>query len=858
MIRRIAVLLSVLTTMLLVFTISSLAQSQSLLTRHTRDEVINGEATSLGRLPATESMKLDLMLALRHQPELENFLKDLYDPTSPSYRHFLTVEDFTARFGPGQDEYDAVVRFAKANGLQVTGNRARNRILVQVSGTVASIEKAFHVQLGLYQHPTENRTFYAPDREPSVDLPFQLWHISGLDNYSIPHPMIEKRPSQPGKTQPKPAGAHDNATTGSCPSASFCGSDMRGAYYEGASLTGAGQSLGLFEFVGTDLADLSTYYTNAKQTLNVPVTLLSVDGTPTSCLAAQGCDDTEQTLDMTQALGMAPNMSSLVMYIGSSDSAIFNGMATASPLNAQLSCSWGWSPVDPKTDDPIFQEFSAQGQNLFAAAGDSGVWRGNGAWPADDDYLVSVGGTDLTTQSAGGPWASETAWSDGGGGISPDKFPIPYWQVAAAAGCSGCSQTYRNGPDVSANANFTFYVCADQDGCTANDYGGTSFAAPMWAGYLALANQQAVLNGNPALGFINPEIYSIGLSSSYTTDFHDITQGNNGDGAGPGFDLASGWGSPNDSGLINSLAGKFFTLTPNPYILSIPQGGSNTSAITVSTVNGFSGSVTLSATGLPSGVSASFNPNPATTTSTLILTATAGATLGETTIFVNGTSGSLSTETGIQLTVAGAAQAVLSPTSVVFANEVVGGTSAAKTVTLSNPGNATLNIGGIATSGDFAVASKTCGATLAVGAKCTIKVTFNPTQLGTRTGSLSVTDNAAGSPQSVSLSGTGTTDAALTPAKASFPKTAVGSQSAAKTFTLSNKESVALTGVSPSTTGNFSISATTCGSSLAAKSKCTISVVFKPTETGVQTGTLQVNDSAFGSPQVSTLTGTGK
>lgn len=86
----------------------------------------------------------------------------------------------------------------------------------------------------------------------------------------------------------------------------------------------------------------------------------------------------------------------------------------------------------------------------------------------------------------------------------------------------------------------------------------------------------------------------------------------------------------------------------------------------------------------------------------------------------------------------------------------------------------------------------------------------------------------------------------------------MGSQSAAKTFTLSNKESVALTGVSPSTTGNFSISATTCGSSLAAKSKCTISVVFKPTETGVQTGTLQVNDSAFGSPQVSTLTGTGK
>jgi subtilase family serine protease len=849
--RRIAVLLSVLTTVLLL-TVASPAQSQSLLTRHTRDVVINGEAASLGRLPATQSMKLDLMLALRHQPELDDFLKDLYDPTSTSYRHFLTVDEFTARFGPSQDEYDAVVRFAKANGLRVNGEPARNLMLVQVTGTVASVEKVFHVQIGLYQHPTENRTFYAPDREPSVDLPFQLWHISGLDNYSIPRPMIQRR-----MAQAKPAGAHANATTGSCPQASFCGSDMRAAYYEATTLTGAGQSLGLFEFVGTDLADLTTYYTNAKQTLNVPITLLSVDGTPTSCFASQGCDDTEQTLDMTQALGMAPNMSSLVMYIGSSDSAIFNGMATASPLNAQLSCSWGWSPVDPKTDDPIFQEFSAQGQNLFAAAGDSGVWRGS-AWPSDDDYLVSVGGTDLTTQRAGGPWASETAWSDGGGGISPDKFPIPYWQVAAAAGCSSCSQTLRNGPDVSANANFTFYVCADQDGCTANDYGGTSFAAPMWAGYLALANQQAVLNGNPTLGFINPEIYSIGLSSIYDTDFHDITQGSNGDGAGVGYDLASGWGSPNDSGLINTLAGKFFTLTPNPFIVSVAQGGSNTGTITVATVNGFTGGVTLSASGLPSGVSASFNPNPATTSSTLTLTASAGTAAGETTIFVKGTSGSLSTETGIQLTVAGAAEAVLSPSSVAFANEIVGGTSAAKTVTLFNPGSATLNISGIATTGDFAVASKTCGTTLAVGASCTMKVTFKPTQLGVRTGSLSVSDNAPGSPQSAALSGTGTADATLTPAKASFPKTAVGNQSAAKTFTLSNKESAALTGVSASTTGNFSISATTCESSLAAKSKCTISVVFKPTETGVQTGTLQVNDSAFGSPQVSTLTGTGK
>ncbi len=336
---------------------------------------------------------------------------------------------------------------------------------------------------------------------------------------------------------------------------------MRAAYY-GGSLTGSGQSVGLLEYYGTDLADLNTYFTNAKQTNNVPITLLSTDGTSTSCVdtrAGGDCDDTEQTLDMTQALGMAPGLSSLVMYVGSTDAAIFNAMATASPLNAQLSSSWTWYPADPSTDDPYFKEFAAQGQNLFQAAGDSRKWTTSGTaseiYPADDVYVTSVGGTDLTTTAAGGAWASETAWVDSGGGISPHKYAIPSWQTAAAAGCASCSQSYRNGPDVSANANFTFYVCADQTTCTANEYGGTSFAAPLWAGYLALINQQSVANGNKTLGFINPSLYSIGASSSYGADFHDITSGSNGYSATTGYDLATGWGSPNGSGLLNALAG---------------------------------------------------------------------------------------------------------------------------------------------------------------------------------------------------------------------------------------------------------------------------------------------------------------
>jgi kumamolisin len=682
------------------------AEPLSLMTHHLREVTRNGEAPLVGRLPATQIMRLVLVLPLSHQTELQDFLRDLYDPSSPSYRQFLSVEEFTAKFAPSQEDYDAVLHFAEANGLVVVGI-ARNRMNADVVGSVANIERTFQVNMGVYQHPTENRTFFAPDREPTVDLPFLLWHIAGLDNYSIPRPLFRKNAHK------KP-----NATTGSGPSASFLGSDMRAAYY-GGPLTGSGQSLGLVEYYGTDLADLNTYYGNVGQTNNVPITLLSTDGTSTSCLSSQSCDDTEQTLDMTQALGMAPGLSSLVMYVGSTDSAIFNAMATASPLNAQLSSSWTWSPADPATDDPYFKEFAAQGQNLFQAAGDSGSWdSASEIYPANEVYVTSVGGTDLETASAGGPWSSETVWVDGGGGISPDNFAIPSWQTTAAAGCSSCSTTYRNGPDVSANANFTFYVCADQTTCTANEYGGTSFATPMWAGYLALANQQEIANGNPPLGFINPLLYTMGLGSSYDTDFHDITNGSNGSySATTGYDLATGWGSPNGSGLINALAGNpspGFFLSVSPASSMVAQDSSGNFTITSTATGGFNSPVNLSASGLPTGVTVSFSPASisAAGTSTMTMTVGSSTTAGKDTITVIGTSGSTTETTTIFLTVTApltsiavtpASATIQLPGTLQFT--ATGHYADASTLNLtpnatwasSNPAAATVNTSGLAT-----------------------------------------------------------------------------------------------------------------------------------------------------------------
>ena len=199
----------------------------------------------------------------------------------------------------------------------------------------------------------------------------------------------------------------------------------------------------------------------------------------------------------------------------------------------------------------------------------------------------------------------------------------------------------------------------------------------------------------------------------------------------------------------------------------------------------------------------------------------------------------------------------VTPTSLSFGNQVIYETSAAKTVTLTNSGTTSVTISSITASTNFAISPNTCGATLAAGAKCKVGVTFTPTVVGAVAGTLTFNDNAANSPQTVTLTGTGVVPATLTPASATYAAQAEGITSAAKTFTLTNNQIVALDNIVISTTGDFAASATTCTTSLAAKGKCTISVTFTPTAIGTRTGQLSVSDSASNSPQTSNLTGTG-
>lgn len=196
------------------------------------------------------------------------------------------------------------------------------------------------------------------------------------------------------------------------------------------------------------------------------------------------------------------------------------------------------------------------------------------------------------------------------------------------------------------------------------------------------------------------------------------------------------------------------------------------------------------------------------------------------------------------------------PTSLTFAGQNVGTTSAAQTVTLKNTGTATLNISSISASGDFAQTNN-CAASLVVNASCTLTVTFTPTVSGTRTGNISVTDDASGSPQTVPLTGTGLGPVVtLSPSSLTFGNQTVGTTSAAQNATLSNTGNATLTITSITIGGDYA-QTNTCGSSVAAGANCTISVAFTPTATGTRTGTVTVNDNAPGSPHTVSLTGTG-
>ena len=580
-------------------------------------------------------MSLAVGLPLRNPDELNDLLQQLADPASPNFRQYLTTEQFTERFGPSAEDYQALAGFMRASGLEVTATHP-NRMILDVSGTVGAIERTFHVNMLHWQHATRG-SFFAPDREPWLDSGVTVLDVSGLDNFAVPHPMdLTSLPLS--QTMP--------AATGSGPAGLFLGNDFRAAYAPGVTLNGSGQTVGLFELEGFYASDVQANFKQAGLP-PVPTQTVLLNGFS----GAPGKDNIEVTLDIMMAAYMAPGLSKIIVYEGANWNDVLNRMATDN-LAKQLSSSWAFSPTNATTEQ-IFKQMIAQGQSLFQASGDGGAYKGAIMPPSDDPNVTVVGGTNLTTAGPGGAWRSETTWAGSGGGIST-TWPIPSYQQTVNMAAAGGSASKRNIPDVAMIADLQMYLI--QNNGQPVYVGGTSAAAPLWAGFMALANQQATAQGKPPVGFLNPAIYKLGSGSSFGRDLHDIsTGGNQGFAALPGYDLATGWGSPAGQGLIDDLTGvsksAAFNLSSTALTLTVAAGSSGAGTITVNPQNGFSSAVNLAVLGLPAGVTASFSPASAVTSSTLTLTASSSAVPGTSTLTITGTSGSLVTSARIILTV---------------------------------------------------------------------------------------------------------------------------------------------------------------------------------------------------------------
>jgi subtilase family serine protease len=246
------------------------AQQMKTLGHHVPAAISRMNLQPSGNLSPDTTLNLTISLPLHNEQAMDTLLQQIYDPSSKNYHHYLTPAQFNTQFGPNWQDYQMAINFARVNNLNVIGTYS-NQMILDVSGNVKNIEKAFNVKLRKYHHPFENRDFYAPDKDPSVNAALPIFHVSGLDNYLIPHPAFIKE----GVTTGIKPGVKEGL--GSGPNGEYMGIDFRTAYTPGVTLNGAGQNVALYELDGYFPADIISYEVQAGLP-SVTITNVAVDG----------------------------------------------------------------------------------------------------------------------------------------------------------------------------------------------------------------------------------------------------------------------------------------------------------------------------------------------------------------------------------------------------------------------------------------------------------------------------------------------------------------------------------------------------------------------------------------------------
>jgi subtilase family serine protease len=686
------------------------------------------------------NMIMSLNLRPGAEPELKQFLADQQNPNSPNYHKWLTPEQFGAKFGPSEQDIADVSAWLRQQGFKIE-HVGKSRMWVNFSGSVAQVERAFQTNIRNYE--VRGTMHHANAVNPTIPRAFSglVSGVVTMHDFKRAH-FLSARSQLPADFTSPSTGANFLA-----PADFATIYDVNPLYTAG--ITGVGQTIAIVGRTDLQLADVQFFRSFFGLRANDPVIINN--GTDPGDLG--GVDETEADLDVEWSGAVAPDATIKFVVSASTTSTDGIDLSVQYVVDNNLApvmstsygdCEAGMSPTELNFYSTIYAQGASQGITAFVSSGDSGAsgcdaataTTGSGAAVsglASTPYNIAVGGTqfnegagtywnatdDPTTEGSAISYIPEVVWNEsalnGGTGLdaSGGGVSVIYAKPAFQTGPGVPSDGMRDVPDVSLSAaNHDGYLIIQGHTATASgmiSVGGTSAAAPSFAGLMALVVQKT----GSAQGNANTVFYSMGANQQAggTAVFHDITSGNNsvpgvtGFSAGVGYDLATGWGSVDAANLVNfwnnnAVPTPDFSMSASPSNVGVNQGSSVSSTITITPINGFNGSVTLAALGLPSGVTATFSPNPATTTSVVTFSAaTNAAGIGTSTIVATGTSGSLSHNTAIVVTVNQTPNFTLSaaPASL----SVTQGASGTSTITVAKSGgfnsSVTLSASGLPT-----------------------------------------------------------------------------------------------------------------------------------------------------------------
>jgi len=640
---------------------------------------------AVGMVPRGQKLER-MVLVLSPSGAQERALKELIraqqDPASPQYHRWLTPTEFGAQFGASSDDVAAVSKWLSDNGLQIDEVPAARRTVV-FSGDVEQVEAAFHTSMQRFD--VRGESHYANATEVQIPRAFSQM-VAGV------------------------VALHDFRTASQISSVKPAYTAGPGSYYLSPTdwdtiynvtpllnggIDGTGISIAVLGRVDVALSDIQAF--RSEMALPTKNPQIIINGTDPGF--SNSGDQMESSLDVEWAGAIARNAT--VKFVTSasvgSDGIVLSAQyAVANNVAPIISLSYGACEAAVGSGgnafwNSLWSQAAAQGQSVFVSSGDSGAagcdsssastgthGRGINAL-CSSPYSTCVGGT-LFNDSANYSqyWSSgngngmssalqyipEVAWNESGGGQGlwssgggvSQIYSKPSWQVAAGVPADG----QRDVPDISAAAAMhDSYIVQLQGG--AYGVGGTSASAPALASVMALVDQKA----GSTQGNANPNFYALAnlqMSAGGAAVFHDVTSGSNsvpgvtGFNAGTGYDLATGLGSPDANVLVNhwgDAASIDFSLSPSVPSVSVTQGSSGTVSITLTATSGFSAPVTLSASGMPTGVTVNFSSTTLTANAPVTATITVAATrpAGNSTITIIGNGAGLTRTTAVGLTV---------------------------------------------------------------------------------------------------------------------------------------------------------------------------------------------------------------